>query len=84
MSVQTPATSEDARTSDLPEDDRTSDTGSKSIGICSLVVIGFFWVSGGIYGNESLVAAAPPLVVLGFALLLPVGFLATSDPWTPT
>lgn len=30
----------------------------------SLLVIGFFWVSGGCYGNEELFAAAPPGVVL--------------------
>jgi len=46
----------------------------RSIGVRGLVVIGFFWVSGGVYGNEALVAAAPPLFVLLFLLLLPFGF----------
>ena len=46
----------------------------KRVGICSLVVIGFFWVSGGIYGNEELVSAAPPLVVVAFTVLMPLLF----------
>ena len=40
----------------------------------SLVAIGFFWVSGGIYGNEELLGAGPPLVALGLTALLPLLF----------
>ena len=46
----------------------------KRVGICSLVVIGFFWVSGGIYGNEELISAAPPLIVVAFTVLMPLLF----------
>jgi len=46
----------------------------KSVGLLSLIVIGFFWVSGGIYGNEELVKAAPPLIALLFTLLIPICF----------
>ena len=46
----------------------------RRVGVCSLVVIGFFWVSGGIYGNEELVSAAPPLIVCAFTVLMPVAF----------
>ena len=40
----------------------------------TLIVVGFFWVSGGIYGNEELVSAAPPLVVFLFTALVPLVF----------
>ena len=46
----------------------------KPLGAVSLVVIGFFWVSGGVYGNESLLSAGPPLVVLVATLVLPLIF----------
>lgn len=36
-----------------------------------LLVIGFFWVSGGCYGNEELFASAPPGIVLPCLLLVP-------------
>ena len=29
-----------------------------------MVGVGFFWVSGGLYGNEALLAAAPPGVII--------------------
>ena len=32
----------------------------KGLGFFSLLVVAFFWVSGGIYGNEALLAYAPP------------------------
>ena len=34
------------------------------LGVFALVSIGFFWVSGGIYGNEPIAATAPPAIVL--------------------
>ena len=40
----------------------------RGVGVLSLVVIGFFWVSGGIYGNEELISAAPPLMVIAWTL----------------
>mmetsp|Transcript_5033 Transcript_5033/g.10928 ORF Transcript_5033/g.10928 Transcript_5033/m.10928 type:complete len:491 (+) Transcript_5033:78-1550(+) len=46
----------------------------KSIGTLSLIVIGFFWVSGGVYGNETLLSAAPPLAVLLFTATIPLLF----------
>lgn len=51
-----------------------SHAGRRRVGVGSLVVIGFFWVSGGIYGNEELVSAAPPALVCGMTLLTAVGF----------
>ena len=45
----------------------------RHVGICGLVVIGFFWVSGGIYGNEAMLMAGPPLYV--FILLGIVPFV---------
>ena len=46
----------------------------RTLGTAGLVVIGFFWVSGGIYGNEALVCAAPPAYILLFALVTPLVF----------
>ena len=40
----------------------------RGVGVLSLVVIGLFWVSGGIYGNEELISAAPPLMVIAWTL----------------
>jgi len=46
-----------------------------------LVAVGFFWVSGGSYGNEALVLAAPPgellfyLVVVGLSYGLPLAII---------
>lgn len=45
----------------------------KKLGFFSLLVISFFWVNGGCYGNEALFQAAPPVLV--FSLLLIVPFL---------
>lgn len=42
---------------DRPESERV-------VGVFGLLVISFFWVSGGIYGNEELLSAAPPAYVL--------------------
>ncbi|EOD16845.1 putative cationic amino acid transporter [Emiliania huxleyi CCMP1516] len=46
----------------------------RRVGACSLVVIGFFWVSGGIYGSEDLLSAGPPLVIFGFVLTVALTF----------
>ena len=45
----------------------------------TLVVVGFFWVSGGIYGNEELLGAGPPLVALGLTALLPLLFALPTE-----
>ena len=47
--------------------------GGKKIGVFGMVVIGFFWVHGGIYGNEAMLMAGPPLYV--FILLGIVPFV---------
>ena len=41
------------------------------IGVWGLLVIGFFWVHGGIYGNEAMLMAAPPLYVFLMLLIVP-------------
>jgi len=41
----------------------------RTVGVTGFVFLGFFWVSGGMYGNEALFQAGPPLVVL-IALIL--------------
>lgn len=46
----------------------------RRVGVLSLVVIGFFWVSGGIYGNETLVESAPPLVVVVWTVIVGIFF----------
>jgi len=45
----------------------------KKIGVWGMVVVGFFWVHGGIYGNEAMLMAGPPLYV--FILLGIVPFV---------
>ena len=46
-----------------------------------LLVIGFFWVHGGIYGNEAMLMAAPPayvflmLGIVPFVYLLPIALI---------
>ena len=51
------------------------------IGVWGLLVIGFFWVHGGIYGNEAMLMAAPPayvFVMLGivpFVYSLPIALI---------
>ena len=49
-------------------------TAEKRVGVLTLVVIGFFWISGGIYGNETLVSSAPPLTVLIWMLAVALFF----------
>jgi hypothetical protein len=50
----------------------SSEEGANSGGISAmgLVAVGFFWVSGGSYGNEGLVLSAPPEPLLFGKLLL--------------
>lgn len=43
----------------------------RTLGLFGLLVISFFWVSGGIYGNEELLSAAPPAYVFGALLAGP-------------
>lgn len=46
----------------------------RRLGVCSLTVIGFFWVSGGVFGSEELIAAAPPLLMCTFTLCIALAF----------
>jgi len=54
----------------------------RPVGLLSLIVIGFFWVSGGIFGNEELISAAPPSIVLLFTLVIPLIFSLPSALFT--
>ena len=38
--------------------------GGRTVGILGVIVIGFFWVAGGIYGNEQLIATGTPGLIL--------------------
>eukprot|EP00300_Choanocystis_sp_HF-7_P026145 c2882_g1_i1.p1 GENE.c2882_g1_i1~~c2882_g1_i1.p1 ORF type:complete len:473 (+),score=96.09 c2882_g1_i1:23-1441(+) len=42
------------------------------LGTLSVAMLGFFWVSGGVYGNEEILSVADPAVVLPLLLILPV------------
>jgi amino acid transporter len=42
------------------------------VGTAGLLALGFFWVSGGIFGNEALMQAAPPAHVFGSLVLASV------------
>jgi amino acid transporter len=44
------------------------------VGLLSLVTVSFFWVSGGIYGNEVLIQSAPPFYVFACLLLFPLAY----------
>eukprot|EP01049_Picozoa_sp_SAG25_P011095 SAG25_NODE_1302_length_3354_cov_27.875576_5_plen_318_part_00 len=46
----------------------------KPVSVFGLVVISFFWVCGGIYGAEEILASAPPAYVFGSMVLTPVFF----------
>ena len=62
---------------------RQSDAKDAQNGISAmgLVAVGFFWVSGGSYGNEALVLAAPPgdlffgIVVIGLSYGIPLALI---------
>ena len=43
----------------------------RKIGVWGMVVVGFFWVHGGIYGNEAMLMAAPPMYVFVLLTLVP-------------
>lgn len=47
-------------------------TPGRHLGVLGMVAIGFFWVSGGGYGNETLIYNGPPVVVIGLILALPL------------
>lgn len=44
----------------------------RTLGVFSLLVIAFFWVSGGIFGNEAVLKAAPAAYVFAGLLLAPL------------
>eukprot|EP00051_Salpingoeca_urceolata_P031084 m.493585 g.493585 ORF g.493585 m.493585 type:complete len:521 (-) comp37519_c0_seq1:72-1634(-) len=44
----------------------------RMLGVFGLVAVGFFWVSGGVYGNEAIVGAAPVPYVMAFLLGAPL------------
>ena len=46
----------------------------RSLGPRGLVVLSFFWVCGGIYGAEEILAAAPPAYVFAAMVFTPVLF----------
>lgn len=46
----------------------------KALDLPRLVTVAFFWVSGGIYGNEVLVEAAAPLYVFAGLVLFPLAY----------
>lgn len=46
----------------------------KKVGVMGMVFIAFFWVSGGIYGNEELIGSAPGLYVLLLVVAMPLVF----------
>lgn len=46
----------------------------RRLGMASVTAIGFFCVSGGVYGCEELISAAPPLVVCVFTLGVALAF----------
>eukprot|EP00937_MAST-01D_sp_MAST-1D-sp2_P006632 g6632.t1 len=55
----------------------------KSVSVLHLVVLGFFWISGGIYGNEELLQAAPVPYIFALCAVapmvysLPMAFMCT-------
>eukprot|EP00047_Mylnosiga_fluctuans_P008401 m.7106 g.7106 ORF g.7106 m.7106 type:complete len:548 (+) comp2165_c0_seq2:144-1787(+) len=44
----------------------------RNVGVFSLLIIAFFWASGGIYGNEELLTCAPPATVFLGLIITPV------------
>ena len=64
-----------------PSFPRSGGDGKKKIGVWGMVVVGFFWVHGGIYGNEAMLMAGPPLyvfIMLGivpFVYSLPIALI---------
>jgi len=50
----------------------SSSSSGSSVGLWGLVAIAFFWVSGGVYGNETLVMAAPSYYVFVGLIIVPL------------
>ena len=56
---------------------------TKQVTVLNLVVLGFFWISGGIFGNEELIQAAPLPYIFALCVLapavysLPLAFMCT-------
>ena len=44
---------------------------ARRVGLSGMVVMGFFWVCGGMYGNEELLGTAPPALVLLALIVVP-------------
>ena len=44
---------------------------ARRVGLFGMVVMGFFWVCGGMYGNEELLGTAPPALVLLALIVVP-------------
>ena len=44
----------------------------RRVGLFGMVVMGFFWVCGGMYGNEELLGTAPPSLVLLALIVVPL------------
>ncbi len=42
------------------------------VGVFGLASVAFFWVSGGVYGNEELLLAAPPAYIFLGLLIMPL------------
>lgn len=57
------------------------DPDKKGVGVFGLVAVGFFWVSGGSYGNEALALSAPPgllffgITVVGLSYGIPLALI---------
>ena len=47
------------------------DPPARRVGLFGMVVMGFFWVCGGMYGNEELLGTAPPALVLLALIVVP-------------
>ena len=43
----------------------------RKVGLMGMIVMGFFWVCGGMYGNEELLGTAPPALVLLALIVVP-------------
>jgi amino acid transporter len=52
--------------------------GEGNLGMMGMVGVGFFWVSGGLYGNEIMVASAPPGVLILLLVLVAVVYAIPS------
>ena len=55
---------------------------TRRVGLFGMVVIGFFWVCGGMYGNGELLGTAPPALVLLALIVVPFSAACTLS-WPP-